>query len=74
MLPLLSITINIDGAASTRVRVFAIPDSNDVVPVRNQVLEIDISNSTITGNIDTVESGSSQAGTSFTTTSSYSSY
>jgi hypothetical protein len=65
---------NIDGAASTRVRVFAIPNSNDVVPVRNQVLEIDISNSTITGNIDTVESGSSQAGTSFTTTSSYSSY
>ena len=65
---------NIDGAASTRVRVFAIPNSNDFVPVRNQVLEIDISNSTITGNIDTVESGSSQAGTSYTTTSSYSSY
>ena len=65
---------NIDGAASTRVRVFAIPNSNDVVPVRNQVLEIDTSNSTITGNIDTVESGSSQAGTSYTTTSSYSSY
>ena len=65
---------NIDGAASTRIRVFAIPNSNDVVPVRNQVLEIDISNSTITGNVDTVESGSSQAGTSYTTTSSYSSY
>ena len=65
---------NIDGAASTRIRVFSIPDSNDVVPVRNQVLEIDVSNSTITGNIDTVESGSSQAGTSYTTTSSYSSY
>ena len=65
---------NIDGAASTRIRVFAIPDSNDVVPVRNQVLEIDISNSTVNGNIDTVESGSSQAGTSYTTTSSYSSY
>ena len=65
---------NIDGAASTRIRVFSIPNSNDVVPVRNQVLEIDISNSTITGNIDTVESGSSQAGTSYTTTSSYSSY
>jgi len=65
---------NIDGAASTRIRVFAIPNSNDVVPVRNQVLEIDISNSTITGNVDTVESGSSQAGTSYITTSSYSSY
>ena len=65
---------NIDGAASTRVRVFAIPNSNDVVPVRNQVLEIDTANSTISGDIDTVESGSSQAGTSYTTTSSYSSY
>jgi len=65
---------NVDGAASTRIRVFAIPNSNDVVPVRNQVLEIDTANSTITGNVDTVESGSSQAGTSYTTTSSYSSY
>jgi len=65
---------NIDGSASTRIRIFTIPDSNDVVPVRNQVIEIDISNSTVTGNIDTVESGSSQAGTSYTTTSSYSSY
>ena len=65
---------NVDGAASTRIRVFAIPNSNDIAPVRNQVLEIDTSNSTITGNIDTVESGSSQAGTTYTTTSSYSSY
>ena len=65
---------NVDGATSTRVRVFAIPNSNDIAPVRNQVLEIDTSNSTITGNVDTVESGSSQAGTSYTTTSSYSSY
>ena len=32
---------NVDGVASTRVRIFAIPNSNDVVPVRNQVLEID---------------------------------
>ena len=65
---------NVDGAASTRIRVFAIPNSNDIAPVRNQVLQIDTSNSTITGNVDTVESGSSQAGTTYTTTSSYSSY
>ena len=65
---------NVDGAASTRIRIFAIPSSNDVVPVRNQVLEIDIANSTITGDVDAVESGSSQAGTTYTTTSSYSSY
>ena len=64
---------NVDGATSTQIRVFAIPNSNDIAPVRNQVLEIDTSNSSITGEIDTVESGSSQAGTSYTTTSSYSS-
>ena len=62
---------NVDGAASTKVRVFAKPDSNDIVPVRNQVLSIDTTNSTITGSVDEIESGSSQAGTSYTTTSSY---
>ena len=65
---------NVDGAASTIVRVFAIPDSNDIVPVRNQVLEIDTVNSSVSGDVDTVESGSSQAGTTYTTSSSYSSY
>ena len=65
---------NVDGAASTRIRIFAIPNSNDVVPVRNQVLEIDTANSTISADVDEVESGSSQAGTTYTTTSSYSSY
>ena len=63
---------NVDGATSTQVRVFATPSSNDVVPVRNQVLSIDTSNSTITGEVDGIESGSSQAGTSYTTSSSYS--
>jgi len=62
---------NVDGAASTIVRVTVQPDSNDIVPVRNQVLSIDTANSTITGSVDTIESGSSQAGTSYTTTSSY---
>ena len=62
---------NVDGAASTQIRVTVQPDSNDVVPVRNQVLSIDTANSTITGSIDEIESGSSQAGTGYTTTSSY---
>ena len=65
---------NVDGATSTIIRVFAIPSSNDIVPVRNQVLQIDTANSTINGEVDAVESGSSQAGTTYTTTSSYSSY
>ena len=63
---------NIDGATSTQIRVFVIPSSNDIVPVRNQVLSIDTSNSSITGEVDGIVSGSSQAGTSYTTTSSYS--
>jgi len=29
---------NVDGAASTRIRVTVSPDSNDIIPVRNQVL------------------------------------
>ena len=63
---------NVDGATSTQIRVTTIPSSNDIVPVRNQVLEIDTSNSSVGGEIDAVESGSSQAGTSYVTTSSYS--
>ena len=62
---------NVDGVASTRVRVTVTPDSNDIIPVRNQTLEIDTSNSSFTGSIDEIESGSSQAGTGYTTTSSY---
>jgi hypothetical protein len=64
---------NVDGATSTTIRVFATPSSNDVVPVRNQVLSIDTANSTITGEVDGIISGSSAAGTTYTTTSSYSS-
>ena len=63
---------NVDGAASTQIRVTTVPSSNDIVPVRNQVLEIDTTNSSVSGEIDAVESGSSQAGTSYVTTSSYS--
>ena len=64
---------NVDGATSTSIRVFVVPSSNDIVPVRNQVLSIDTSNSTITGEVDGIISGGSQAGTTYTTTSSYSS-
>jgi len=62
---------NVDGAVSTIVRIITIPNSNDIVPVRNQTLEIDTINSSVNGAVDAVESGSSQAGTSYTTSSSY---
>ena len=62
---------NVDGATSTKIRVTTTPSSNDIIPVRNQVLEIDTANSTVVASIDEIESGSSQAGTTYTTTSSY---
>ena len=55
----------VDGVASTQIRIIAIPDSNDIVPKRNQVLEIDFVNLTVTGEVDTVATGDSVAGTSY---------
>jgi len=49
---LISSVSNVDGSASTRFRLTAIPNSNDIVPVRNQVLEIDTSNTTVVGSVD----------------------
>lgn len=46
--------------------------SNDIVPVRNQILEIDTTKMIVKGTEDTIASGSSNAGTAYVTTSSYS--
>ena len=62
---------DVDGVASTQIRITAIPDSKDIVPLRNQLLEIDFTNTSITGQVDTVAVGDSAAGTTYTTTSSY---
>ena len=62
---------NVDGATATQVRLIVQPDSNDVIAVRNQVLEIDLIYSTISANVDTVATGSSGAGVGVATTSSY---
>jgi hypothetical protein len=62
---------SVDGAASSVIRLTAIPDSNDIVPVRNQILEIDFTNTIITGDVDTVSTGDSSAGSTYNTTSSY---
>ena len=62
---------NVDGAASTIIRLTVIPDSTDIVPVRNQILEIDFVNTTINGTVDTTAVGDTSAGATETTTSSY---
>ncbi len=43
---------NVDGSASTRFRLTVLPDSNDVIPVRNQLLEIDTVNTNVVGTVD----------------------
>ena len=68
---------NVDGASSTRLRVTVLPDSNDVVPVRNQILELDLVNTTVTGSVDpTATTGKGYTvqttGTATTTTTSVS--
>ena len=62
---------NIRGAASTVIEVTVKPNSNDIVPIRNQVLDIDIANSLVTVEADTLVGGSANAGIGYTTTSSY---
>ena len=62
---------NIRGSTSTVIELTVTPDSNDVVPVRDQIVEIDISNSSFTVATDTFVGGSADAGVGYTTTSSY---
>ena len=62
---------DVDGLSSTVIRITAIPSSKDIVPVRNQILEIDFTNSSITGEVDTVAVGDTGAGATYTTTTSY---
>ena len=57
---------NVDGEISTKIRVTAIPNSNDVIPVRNQILELDLVNTTVTGQID----NTATTGVGYTTTTS----
>ena len=64
---------NIRGSVSTVIEITTTPESNDVVPVRGQVLEIDTSNSTVFVEADTFVGGSADAGVGYTTTSSYTS-
>ena len=61
-------TSNTDGSIDFTVN----PDSNDVISVRNQLLDITASEISVTGVADTVASGETSAGVGYTTSSSYS--
>jgi hypothetical protein len=62
---------NIGGKTSTIIQLTVTPSSNDIVPVRDQIVEIDVANSNITITADSFVGGSAEAGVGYTTTSSY---
>ena len=55
---------NVDGETSTAIRLVITPATNDIVPVRNQLLEIDFTNTSISASIDTATSSGSSYSTS----------
>ena len=67
---LTSFNITSTTNSNSTVDVTVKPDSNDVVPVRNQIVEIDTVKSTVTAEIDEFATGSATAGVGYTTTSS----
>jgi len=64
---------NVDGATSTKIRLVVTPESSDVVAVRNQILQLDNANTTVTAGEDTIAGGGASAGVGYTTSSSYTS-
>ena len=61
---------NVDGSTSTKFRVTVLPNSNDIVPVRNQLLELDLTNTTVSGTVDaTATTGKGYTVTTTATTS-----
>jgi len=62
---------NIRGSTSTVIELTVIPNSNDIVPVRNTVVEIDVSNSSFLVEQDNFVGGGNDAGVGYTTATSY---
>ena len=62
---------NVDDNASTAIRLTAIPASNDIVGKRNQIIEIDTLNTTITGGQDTIAVNTAGGSTSYVTSTNY---
>ena len=67
---LTSFNISSVQAASGNLEVTLKPDSNDVIPVRNQVIEIDTVSSVTSAEIDTFATGEATAGVGYASNSS----
>ena len=66
--------VNISGTTLTNgtVQVEAIPESNDIIALKDIYLQYDIGNSEVTALQDVVSSGENTSATSYVVTSSYS--
>ena len=65
LLPMNFISVsNVDGNTSNQIRVTVVPNSYDIIPVRNQVLQLDLVNTTINATVDAITS----TGIGYTTT------
>jgi hypothetical protein len=59
---------NPSAIAGSYISITAMPNSNDIAPKRNQLLQIDMSISTITPEVDTIATGGVIAGIGYSTT------
>ena len=54
--------LDIDGSTSTQIRITTTPASQDIIPVRNQIVEIDLVNTVVSVEIDINSSPTSASG------------
>jgi hypothetical protein len=58
---------NIPIAAATSFRIDAVPDSNDIAPKRNQLLDLDLKETSVIAEIDTISIGGSAGSINYNT-------
>jgi len=61
---------DVGGSTATKIRLTIVPNANDIVALRNQILEIDVANSTVTAGIDNVSVGDESGAVNFSATGS----
>ena len=62
---------NVDDNASRAIRLTAIPASNDIVGKRNQIIQIDLVNTSFSGGQDTIAVNTAGGSTGYVTTTNY---
>jgi hypothetical protein len=50
----IGVVSDVDELPSLKIRFTAVPNSKDIIPLRQQILEIDLVNSTVVGEVDTI--------------------